>query len=247
MSSMYWDWDERTGFRELVVDLTIHNDLDTFFGEHGIYLMVVQGRISERTFYFGFQTDVADPVTWRSRGKGVIFNRWGTRDLANVRLAEDGYSQSSGHEGNFVGTRRGYDWGAGAYRLRLAPEGADSDGEWFGLSVTELASGATTWIGALKFPYPDRGLRATINPHSYSTIEIYGSRPIRSIDIPEFSVSIEPPKGDGRSATHGATVYSLRLGQILNTEARFDHTTGTVFLQAGGLTRRKTEPGKIRF
>ena len=244
---MYWGWDQNTGsFRELVVNLTIHNDVDSLSGRNGLFLLVVSGRISATRFYFGFQTDVQDPVTGSSRGKGVIFSRWGTRDLANVRLAEDGFSQSSGHEGNFVGARRGYDWGAGSYRLLLAPDGAEPDGEWFGLQVTDLASGTTTRVGSLKFPYPDNEQRATIDPYAYSTIEIYGP-PIRPIDIPELRVNIGPPRGDGQSATNGRTAYSIFRGEILNSEARFEHGNGSLFLQVGGVTRRLTAAGEVDF
>ena len=34
--------------------------------------------------------------------------------------------------GNGIGVRRSYDWAAGNYRVRIAPDGLDLDGEWFG-------------------------------------------------------------------------------------------------------------------
>lgn len=244
MTNIWWNWDENQGrFRELVVDLTIHNDVDSFLGDHGIYIILGQGFISEEGYYFGIQTDVSDPSIGRSRGKGLIFSRWGTRDLANARIAEDGWTESSGHEGDFIGVRRKHDWSAGDYRLRLGPDGAETDGEWFSLWITELASDTTTWIGALKFPYVDN--RALIQPPSYTAIEIYGIRRIRPIDIPELRVSVKVPSGDGVQATSGYVDFSPFQGEILNSEAWYDHETDMVHLQAGGLTERKTIEGWI--
>ena len=239
MAYVWWNWNDNQGrFRELVVDLTIHNDLDSFLGDYGIYLILGQGHISEEGYYFGIQTDVSDPRIGGSRGKGLVFSRWGTRDLANGRVPEDGWTESSGHEGDFIDVRRNYDWAAGDYRLRLGPDGAETDGEWFSLWITEMASDTTTWIGALKFPYLDN--RAVIAPPSYTTIEVYGIKRIRPIDIPELSISVKPPQGDGIPATHGYMGYSPFNSEILNSEVRFDPRIGTVLLQAGGLTQRRT-------
>ena len=244
MSYIWWEWNDNRGrFRQLEVDITIHNDVPKFSDDHGIYMILGQGFISGEGYYFGIQTDVYDPNIGYGRGKGLIFSRWGTRDLANSRIAEDGWAQSSGHEGDFIGVRRGYDWGAGDYRLRLAPDGAETDGEWFSLWITELASDTTTWMGALKFPYLHN--RALIEPPSYSTIEIYGIGSIRPIDIPELSVSIQPPMGDVIRATHGYRGYSPFNGEVLNSEVRYERETGIVYLQAGGLTQRET-PGEGR-
>ena len=56
----------------------------------------------------------------------MIFSRWGTRDLEWARWPEDdGWAESSGHEGDFIRVRRFYDWGPGDYVVRLAPDGAD--------------------------------------------------------------------------------------------------------------------------
>ena len=142
-------------------------------------------------------------------------------------------------KGDFIGVRRLYDWTAGEYRLPLGPDGADEDGEWFGLWITNLETDTTTWIGSLKFPYVAN--RAVISPPSYATIEVYGIQKVRPIDIPELSISIEPPKGDAIPANQAYIGYSSFNGEILNSEVRCDRTTGTIFMQAGGLTERETE------
>ena len=197
MAYVWWHWSRQQGYREIVMDLSIHNDLHRRSSEnHGIYIMAGYSAISEVGFYFGLQTAVTDPRTGRSRGKGLIFSRWNTRDLDNARVAEGGWTQSSGHEGDFIGVRRLYDWKKGDYRLRLAPGSQDSDGEWFGLWITDLETEATTWIGSLRFPYDEHG-EAWINGRLYSTIEIYGTGTIRPVDIPEIAVTVSGPLVDG--------------------------------------------------
>src|SRR5437667_1662901 len=102
-------------FEDFQIDITIHNDLGT---EPGIYFKMYQGQIGEVGFYFGLQTDVYEPNRG-GRGKGLIFSRWKTRDLADVRPASDGWAQSAGYEGDFVGIRKKYEWTNHSYRLRL--------------------------------------------------------------------------------------------------------------------------------
>ena len=50
--------------------------------------------------------NVSDPYT----GKGLIFSRWKERNLVNARIPDDGFTESSGHEGDFIEVRRNYDW-----------------------------------------------------------------------------------------------------------------------------------------
>ena len=237
MAPVYMDWRWETGqdnFRELVTDFSIHNDVGDWSDEHGYYLILIQNSISGAGFYFGVQTDA------NGRGKAVIFSRWGTRDLAKARWNETrGWIESAGHEGDFIGVRRSYDWGAGDYRVRLAPDGLDSDGEWFGLWITDLTTDETTWIGSLKFPLLNG--TATFNPHSSATIELYGIPRIRPIDIPQWHVSVKPPMGDGALATWGFTSYPFDASEnaLLNSDVRFDHDEGAAHLRIGGTTERE--------
>ena len=251
MAAIWWDWDRDADsklreFREMEIDFTIHNNVRDFSDQNGIYLMLSQSNISDVGFYFGLQTDVyaPDPPYWR--GKGLIFSRWKTRDLANARVAdlEEGWTQSSGHEGDFIGVRRSYEWGAGDYQVRIAPDGAEPDGEWFGLWITDLSSNMTTWIGSLKFPFLNG--TATIGPSSYTTVEIYG-HPIRPIDIPEWHISVERPLGDGVPSSSGLTVYSSIFGDVLNSDIRYAQMEDRVHFRAGGATERTTPSGRVYF
>ena len=251
MAYVIWLWEDATddagqgvtGFKELVIEFTIHNNV-ALGGDQGLYLMLAHGSINGEDYYFGLQTDVysPEPPTWR--GKGLIFSRWGTRDLANARYSDkDGWTQSSGHEGDFIGIRRSYEWGAGDYRVTLAPDGEpDEDGVWMGLWITNVQTDVTTWVGSLKFPANDG--HAIINPESYSTIEIYGRR-IKPIEIPQWHVSIRRPEGDGIKATGGLTGYSPFYGQITNSEANYNHETQEIHLKVGGETARETRAERI--
>ena len=187
----WWDWDydnpnrnRDSALNEITVDIEIHNDIE-LTGGNGIYLMVCNGDVDGTGYYFGLQTDVHDPTTFQGRGKGLIFSRWETRDLENARIPDDGFTQSSGHEGDFIGVRRDYNWSDGEYRLRLAQDGDDDDaGRWYGVWITDLSTSAETWIGSLRFP-STMGRPAKISPRCYNTVEIYGA-PITPADIPYF-------------------------------------------------------------
>ena len=253
MSSIWWNWDRDSEgnlpkFREIEVNFTIHNNIDDFSNQNGIYLMLGVSEISGVLFYFGLQTDVGAPEPPYLRGKGLIFSRWETRDLANARIAnpDEGWTESSGHEGDFIGVRRSYDWGTGNYRVRIAPDGLDSDGEWFGLWITDIDSNETVWIGSLKFPLLNG--RARIEPRSYTTTEVYG-KVFRPIDIPEWYVSVERPLADGVPSSKGHAIYpqDVLYGDALNSDVRYDPIDGRIHFRLGGTTERKTPPERIDF
>ena len=238
-----WGWQrDKEQLREVVTDFTIHNDVGDWSDQHGFYLMLMHNSISGTNFYFGLQTDA------NRRGKGLIFSRWGTRDLANARFSEaEGWTQSSGHEGDFIGVRRSYDWTTGDYSVRIAPDGLDPDGEWFGLWITDLGTNDTTWIGSLKFPLMDGA--ATMKPHSLATVELYGNDPIRPIEVPEWHVSVKRPFGDNVASSWGYTSYPYDDSEnaLLNSDVWYDHSEGTAHLLVGGATERNTSAEDLDF
>ena len=251
MASIWWDWDRDSEgnlpkFREMKVNFTIHHNIDDFSDQNGIYLMLGYSEISGVDFYFGLQTNVRAPEPPYWRGKGLIFSRWETRDLQNAKIAdpEEGWTESSGHEGDFIGVRRSYEWGAGDYKVRIAPDGFEPDGEWFGLWITDLNSDITTLIGSLKFPFLNG--TATMGPSSYTTVEIYGD-PIRPIDIPEWHVSVERPLGDGVPSSSGLTVYSSIFGDVLNSDVRYANIEDRVHFRAVAPPARTTPSVRVYF
>ncbi len=238
---MWWRWPLESDLEAMVYDFTIHNDPGDFSDSYGLYLMVHWGEMSGSGFYFGLQTDVSDPAIGRGRGKGLIYSRWGERDLREARTAggDDTWVEESGHEGDFIGVRRAYEWDEGDYRMWLTPDGEDPDGEWYALWFTDLDTDQTLWVGSLKFP--DEDGNADLAPHGYSTLEIYGHPRIRPIDIPEWHVSIDPPEGDGTPAGWALLGYGGVAGQnTSNSDAQY--LDGRVHLRIGGVTEQIGEP-----
>ena len=246
LAYVWWQWrDPLAAFDELEVAFTVHNDVETSqgLGGNGLYMMLAYGWISDIAFYFGVQSDVQTGTPpYEGRGKGAIFSRWETRDLSLARFAEaDGWAQSSGHEGDFIGVRRLYPWGTGDYTARLAPEEHLPDGVWYGVWVTDLSTEITTWIGSLWFPLG--GITSTI----YSTLEIYGG-PIAPIDIPMMHVSMRRPSGDQEMAQWGDAGYSGVNGvAVPNADIAYVRQEDAVHFRVGGLTERTTAPWAVRF
>ena len=254
MAYLWWHWgqdrdfagDGREGIRELTFDFTIHNDPGDFSDEYGLYLMLCYGFIGNVDFYFGLQTDVPGHPE-NVGGKGFVFSRWETRDLANARVSdsEEGWAESAGHEGDFIGVRRTYNWGAGEYRVSFAPDGADSEGEWFGVWITDKATYETTWIGSLKFPYENG--RAAIGSQVYTNMEIYGGSQIQAFRIPEWHVSLRRPLGDGLESGWFESGYAAFGSEMANADVRYDRSDGEVHFVAGGAVERTTPAQVVTF
>ena len=228
------------GFRDYVIEITIHNDVGDWSDRHALSLILMQNSISNSRLYVALATDVS------GRGKGLLFSRWGTGDLANAKYTlPEGWSESSG--GDFIGVRRLYDWKAGDYRVRLAPDYLESDGEWFSLWITDLGTDQTTWIGSLKFPLLDG--TALMQPSSSATIELQGIEPIRPIDVPQWHVSFNRPSGDNVFAEWGATTYPFddHVNALPNSDVRYDESEDKAHLVLGGSTERKSPAGNSSF
>ena len=244
----WWEWDNNTVFREMTFEFTIHNDPGNFSDEHGLFLMVCFGSISGHNFYFGLQTNVFHPNPFKESGKGLIFSRWDERDLDLARTVDDssGWYESSGHEGDFIGVRRAYDWESGGYQMRLAPDGLDEEGEWFGVWLSNLSTDEEVWVGSLKFPLQDG--TTVVKESLYTTIEIYGSRSIRAADIPEWNVTVKAPQGDGIRALAAYTGYSIHPeAQFPNADIQCDPNAGACHFLVGGSTEQIGDEGHVRF
>ena len=161
--------------------------------------------------------------------------------LGNARFSEaDGWNKSAGHEGDFIGVRHPYDWGAGDYRVRIAPDGpVEDDGEWFSLWITDLSKDETTWIGSLKFPLQNG--EAKMKPHSSATIELYGIGPVQPIDIPLWHVSV------GRRGTGNMGIHKLSLRRFRERTPelrRLVRPVGREGTPGGGRHNGAQDPGR---
>ena len=235
LTNALWRWGGQ-GHNLLDIDFTVHSDARP--DEHGLYFMLAQSSIGGATFYLGLQTNMLKPGTGFV-GKGVIFSRWQTRDLANARVAPTGYAQSAGYEGDFIGVRRPYNWSPGDYRARLERYDSDERGDWFGLWITDIGNGNTTWMGSLRFPRPaEEPVR--IGPVVASFVEVYGPAPRLPAEIPQWHVSLKPPTGNWDSWPSQVTM-EYPSERVNNTEIRFDEDDNSVHMIVGATTARVTE------
>lgn len=217
-------------FEDFQIDITIHNDIGT---KPGMYFQMYQGQIGDVGFYFGLQTDVFKPQSSGS-GKGLIFSRWKTRDLANTRPASDGWTQSAGTEGDFVGVRRKYDWTNHKYRLRLTKVDEDRIGVWYGLFIMDYETRTEDYIGALRFPR--QGKSAKIRDGGGTWTEIYSGASQVS-DLPKWHISIDGCYVNNRKirAIEANSDYS----SIPNTDIYLDPNSRSIhFLIGNGVIRR---------
>ena len=253
MGSVQWNWDDGgNGFLSMEIDFTVHNDIDIADvpPDTGLYLMLGLGEVSGTGYYFGLQVDHGNYLNYDPMGLGhgrrVIFSRWETRDLANVRVPENGYTESAGYEGDFVSVRRQYRWRAGEYRMRIASDGEDDEGIWFSLWITEKSTNEATWCGSLKFPHKEG--KAAIAPYGITVSEVYGASTTKPIDIPEWHVSVKKPVADGDSSPTRAYVKHANYddrASVPNSNISFNLEEGSLHFYVGGATERRTEEGWV--
>ena len=253
LAQVWWWWrynGDCTGafleFETVTVDFTIHND-PNYSTRGGMFLMLLNGNISGKSFYFGLQTRLQPPLG-RPAAKGTLFSRWDTRDQGNAAADSDhGWTYDGGYEGDFVSARRSYEWSAGDYRARLARDSSresNADGVWYGLWFTDLDTNVETWIGSLRFPLVEgethiQGLFSTV-------LEIYGGA-VRPADVPAWHVSVGIPAVDGVEAGCAQTRYPDVEAEDVTSEVRYDPDQRRMHLEAFGSTGRQTSQQVIFF
>ena len=233
-------------FETVTIDFTIHND-PNYSTRGGLYLMLLHGNISGKSFYFGLQTRL-QPLPGRPAAKGTLFSRWDTRDQGNAAADPDhGWTYDGGYEGDFVSARRSYEWSAGDYRARVARDSSresNADGVWYGLWITDLDTNVETWIGSLRFPLVEgethiQGVFSTV-------LEIYGGA-VRPADVPAWHVSVGIPAVDGMDAGCARTLYPDVEAEDVRSEIRYDPEQRRVHLEALGSTRRQSSEQNLFF
>ena len=242
----YVNWQfEAESYSEIRYDLHI----DNMPGEEVGMFLAHNGHIDETQYYFGLQTTMAKPGEGRV-GRGVIFSRWGTRDLDNTRAADGGFTQSSGHEGDFVGVRALYPWQAGDYSLRLTRGEGDANGDWFELTIESHETGIITDLGAMRFPRK-ASEAASMSGGGPLMTEVY-SMPETHEGTPEFALV---PRwrvsammyADGVAATEANLSYPAYPNdqEFPNANGVFDRENKNVVLDFGGDTMRCAPAGTL--
>lgn len=224
-------------FEDFQIDITIQNDLPP---QPGIYFQMYQGQIGDVGFYFGLQTDVYEPDKG-GRGKGLIFSRWKTRDLADVRVATGGWAQSAGYEGDFVGIRKKYEWTNHSYRLRLTALDEDEKGVWYGFFILDYVTKEEDYCGAVRFPKIG-GHRPKIKDGGGTWTELYsGARSLS--ELPSWHVTVDGCFADNRrvKAKSATSDYS----KVPNTDISYDPATQQVHILMGPEVKRTHEKGRL--
>ena len=251
-----WDWEEDSPPSDSVeVDFRINEDPGHFSEDHSLVVALGLTYIDGELFGFALRTDVDNPDTDGSEGKGIAFNRWGTSDTENFsRTTGDGWTVAGNILGPFVSIRRSFDWGQGNYSVRIAPDGDDEDTDndgttdvrWYGMWITDKSTGVTTHMGSLKYAY-EGGTPPTMRAHSQgfsSLIVMTGDGPINTTAIPVIEVAVGLPDAAGGPEPNAATVNYAQLGRgIINANVSYNEDTGKLIMRAGGSTRISTTAG----
>lgn len=191
----FWEFIKPT-FSKISHQFTIYDEprnQDGTLNGDGLYYQFYQGMINDDIgFYYGIQTSVYNPNKGISN-KGIIFSRWGTRDIKNYKIAPDGFGESAGYEGDFISVRINYDWGVGTYNIELKNESTDSIGDWYGLYITKLSSGESTYVGSVRF---EKGLKSQgIKTGGITWTELYFKKDPQT-PLPNWHVSIDKVLAD---------------------------------------------------
>ncbi len=259
MANAQWGWKTQTGRSDsITMDFTIREDPGHFSEDHALVMAFGWSSIGSTRFGFGIRTDLDDPDTDGSEGKGIVFNRWDTHDTSLARPTTDGWVVTGTILGNFISIRKPYDWGVGDYTVRIAHDGSDNDadGRWFGMWITD-PNGMETHMGSLKFPLVD-GAAPKFNPRGdlyQSMLALLGGGVIKPHEIPVFEVALSPlfevalsppDEGSGIDPPKRVTaVYSQFNGVMTNSNIAHDREDNLVIMRAGGSTLRTTNPGTV--
>ena len=228
-------------FDTLFIDIGILSEPSN---NDGLYFQMYQGAINGVGFYFGLQTQTYKPG-FGSMGKGLIFSRWETTDLSNVRVVEGGWSESAGYEGDFVGVRRTYNWVAHNYRFEISLNDTDAIGDWYAIWITDLDQSTTDLLGAIRFPKVTPS-QAGIANGGITWTELY-SKGQTGTPIPSWNVSIIsiyatnellPPlqATSDYSSISGTDIYVDAVGAIhfiMGPSISRTHPAGMIFSRTG--------------
>ena len=254
MADALWGWDTQTGASDfLTMDFTVREDPGHFSEDYALAAALGWSSVGSTRFNFGIQTDVDDPNTDGSEGKGIFINLWGAQDTTQARPADDGWAVTGSTLGDFTGIRKPYDWSAGDYSVIFAQSWNHSaDGVWYGLWIRDISSSMQTYVGSLKFPTVD-GAPPMINPRRdgySSSLVIQGDATVAADEIPVFEIGLSPPNenrpDEGNSIKLPKRItasYSNLPDSIINAKVSHDRDSNAVVMRAGGTTNHFNAPG----
>jgi hypothetical protein len=203
----YWTFPKKT-FTKILHEFTIHRNptnQDGSISEDGLYYQFYQGQMNDDIgFYYGIQNYVYNPNGGPAK-KGIIFSRWGTRDIQNYKIAPGGFGQSAGYEGDFIGIRLNYDWTIGTYIIELKLDNSDAIGDWYGLYITKKSSKETTYCGSIRF---EKGIKSQgIKTGGITWTELYFKKN-KATPLPNWHISVDQVLADNEAPTSVYIDYS---------------------------------------
>lgn len=190
-----------SSFKTLTNVFTIHDEPSN--GD-GLYYTMYQGEINNAGFYFGIQTRVTNPNG--SHKKGLIFSRWGTRDIDNYAVAPGGWGESAGYEGDFIGVRKNYEWSPGTYKTVLKQDSTVNSKDWYSVTIQKLPDGEKVWIGSIAFEQSNSGANG-IKSGGVNWTEVYWKEKSGG-ETPSWHVSMDEVLADGTKPVQAHLLYA---------------------------------------
>ena len=209
--------------------------------EVGLYLAPWSGQVGSSRMYLGLQTNVIRPGTG-GMGKGVIFSRWGRRSEADIRVADGGFSEIAGHEGDFVGVRLPYPWTVGTYTLVLSLESGDAQGDWYRLDIED--GQRSTRVGSLRFPRQEPTTPVLVQPEGAAFLEVYSGAAAYE-QVPGWHVAVSPSARGARLVGAVSEYPAFPYAEFPNTDVWLEPGSRAVHMAFGRTVGRCHAAGTL--
>ena len=176
-----------------------------------LYYQFYQGQINDNIgFYYGIQTLMSSTNNPNPRGKALIFSRWETNDSSNLSLADGGWSEVAGYEGDFISVRNAYEWTSGTYEIELKKDSTDVVGDWYSLKIKSFPNGNEVHAGSIRFESSSSA--SGIKSGGILWTEIYGNG-----SYPDWHVSVDDITiNDNQKPNYIGTAYSSKFKDFSN-------------------------------
>jgi hypothetical protein len=162
------------------------------------YIQLYDADIGAGSQYFGIQTTGM-----------VIWSRWNTGDLSNVRPAAGTSTVSSTELGaQFVSLRRQYpSLPSGHYKTRIVRAEYDGTGDWFQYYVT-FPGQTEQHIGDIRFPRKSANIPASFNDGGGQWNEFWDNNGPNLVPVPQLRINVKATANNGITAVHARGYYS---------------------------------------
>lgn len=198
MVDIFYSFKDPVDFKTFSIDLDVKSDIPQ---DINLYISPFGGStINHRNLYGGIQTNGGgyksvnhndDRSEYYLIQRSMIFSRWEERDGKSIKMAQDGYCESGGYEGDFVSVRNRLEWKKGKYTftLKKTKDQVEINGEthtFVEMTVFEHSTQKSYSCGALAFP----GTALFLGNDHYIFFEIYNQFiPIEKVPVAHFEIN----------------------------------------------------------